>query len=122
MSRIRGKNTLLELSGFELLKKTNLRFRRHPRGIYGKPDAALKNRKIAVFFDSEFWHGFKFKEFKKRLPNDYWVRKIENNRRRDKLVTKELKKNGWTVIRFWESELFKKPEDCLKEINSFKNH
>lgn len=119
MSRIRSKNTLLELLGFNILKKTGAKFRQHPKGIYGKPDAALKNRRIAVFFDSDFWHGFDFNNtLKQRLPNEYWINRIEKNIQRDNEVTFFLRDKGWIVIRLWEHDIEKDREGCLNKIVS----
>ena len=117
MSKIRGKNTLLELSGFEILKKTSVRFRKHPKKVFGNPDAALKLYKIAIFFDSDFWHGFDYENsLKQRLPNDYWVRRIFRNVQRDNEVTSKLTSEGWAVMRFWEHEIEKKPDDCIRRV------
>jgi len=117
MSRIKSENTKLELLGFDILKRTPFRFRKHPSHIYGRPDAALKRLKIAIFFDSDFWHGYDYKKsLKQRLPNDFWVEKIARNIKRDTEVTSKLKKEGWIVIRLWEHEIEKQPEACLRQI------
>ncbi len=106
MSKIRGKETKLEKQGWEVLKEARIRFRKNPKGIFGNPDAANKSKKLAIFFDSEFWHGHDWK----RRSNDFkskrkfWIKKIERNIERDKEVNRELKKMGWKVIRIWSRD------------------
>lgn len=120
MSKIKGKGTKLEEKGWQLLRDAGLQFRKHPKGIPGNPDAANKSRKIAVFFDSEFWHGYDWKNRKENIKSNkkFWTRKIERNIERDKEVTAELKAKGWAVIRIWEKELNKK--NLLKTIEAVK--
>ena len=62
MSKIRGKNTGLEKIGYSMLDESKVSYIKHPKGIYGNPDAANKKLKIAIFFDSNFWHFF-FEQF-----------------------------------------------------------
>lgn len=107
MSNIKGKLTGLEQVGWETLQEAGFTFRKHPKGIFGKPDAANKSKKIAVFFDSEFWHGYKWKTRKRNITSNqvFWVAKIERNIARDKTVNVRLRSEGWTVIRLWEHQL-----------------
>jgi DNA mismatch endonuclease (patch repair protein) len=119
MSMIRSKGTKLEEKGFALLRLAGLNFRKHPKGIYGRPDAGNKSKKIAVFFDSDFWHGYQYKKkLIKRLPAGYWPEKIARNIQRDKIVTKRLLTEGWLVLRFWEHEITRNPEKCVKRIRT----
>lgn len=110
MAKIKGKDTGLEREGMLLLRETGIRFRRHPTSVLGRPDAGNKSKKIAVFFDSEFWHGYEWETTKKRLKSnrEFWIKKIERNIERDKEVTRHLKKQGWTVIRVWSRQLQKR--------------
>lgn len=107
MSNIKGKLTGLEQVGWELLKEAGLTFRKHPKGIFGNPDAANKSKKLAIFFDSEFWHGYEWRNRKGNIKSNraFWVSKIERNVARDKAVNKRLRSEGWTVIRLWEHQL-----------------
>lgn len=117
MSKIRSKNTLLENNFTKLLRKeTRLRFLTHQRDITGNPDIVFKSRKICVFIDSDFWHGWQFPRWKETLKNDFWKEKIENNRKRDKKVTTYLRRNGWIVIRLWEHQIKKDKERLIKNI------
>ena len=80
----------------------------------GKPDIVFKGKKVAVFCDSEFWHGQdwnnKNKEIKTR--REFWIPKIERNMERDREVTEYLEANGWTVIRFWGKQIKQNPISC----------
>lgn len=107
MSAIKGKETGLEKRGFEVLRCAGVRFRKHPGGIIGKPDAANKSKKFAVFFDSAFWHGYDWKKRRRDIKSNkrFWIAKIEGNIRRDKQVNRILRSQGWRVIRIWEHEL-----------------
>lgn len=110
MSQIKAKGTNLEKTGWNLLKEAKVSFRKHPKNIFGKPDAGNKSRKIAVFFDSNFWHGYNWIQQKKTIKSKkkFWIQKIERNIQRDKAVTALLKKEGWKVVRLWERDLLMK--------------
>ena len=86
----------------------------------GKPDIALVRYKIAVFCDSEFFHGKDWDALKTRLSHsdkgEYWIKKIERNMARDDKVEKELQYLGWKVIRFRGKDIKKNPEECVKVI------
>lgn len=102
------------------MRETSVRFSKHPKGVYGKPDAGHKGKKIAVFFDSEFWHGYDWKQRKKDFKSNrkFWLPKIERNMRRDREVNRRLRKNGWTVIRIWEKDMAKnKRQKTLKRLS-----
>lgn len=120
MSRIRSKDTKLETDFFKLVKQTlypkGLRYRKHYKKLAGKPDIVFVKRKIAIFIDGDFWHGYNFGKTKNRLPKKYWRGKIENNIKRDKKISKILKKAGWVVIRIWEHEIKKRPAKALNKI------
>lgn len=122
MGSIRSKNTKLEKDFFKLassvLYPKGLRYRKHYAKLPGKPDMALVGRKAAVFIDGDFWHGYKFKSQKQRLPKKYWVKKIEGNMARDRAVNRELKKRGWRVIRIWEHEVLKNKEKVIEKMMS----
>ena len=120
MSRIRSKNTAPEKLLFSLIKplyKEGYRYRKHYKKIIGKPDLAFSRQKIAIFIDSEFWHGKDFEKTKKRLPKEYWLEKIENNIKRDQIVNARLDELGWTVKRIWAKEFTKDPYAYLAKID-----
>ena len=104
MSLIRSKNTDFETKFFKRLKKDGVKFEAHPKDILGHPDFVIRRKKICVFLDSDFWHGWQYPRWKHKLKNDWWREKIERNRRRDDRVTRTLRRSGWSVVRIWEHE------------------
>ena len=114
MSRIRGKDTKIEIKMEKILKKTGFKFEKHPE-MYGNPDFAHKRKRIAIFCDGDFWHGYRYGQ-KKRLSKKFWRDKIENNMRRDKRYNRKLRRDGWSVLRLWEHDIEKNPEKCRRKI------
>lgn len=119
MSRISSKNTKPELLVFRELRKRKIYFYKHYAKIPGKPDIALPRKKIAVFIDGDFWHGYKFSKQKKRLPKKYWLDKIENNIKRDRQNRNKLKKEGWKILKVWSHEIIKNPQQGVDKIVDF---
>ena len=113
MSRIRSKNTSIDLAMRDMLSDARMRFEMYPE-LYGKPDFQV-GKKILVFCDGDFWHGYRYAE-KKRPPKKYWREKIEGNMRRDRKVSRKLRREGWSVLRIWEHDIKKKPEKCSEKI------
>lgn len=120
MSAIKSTNTKIEIVLRKELFRQGYRYRINYNKLIGKPDIAFINKKIAIFCDSEFWHGKNWCEKKKRIKNNssYWIPKIERNIERDKLVTKQLERMGWHVLRFWESEIKNNLNYCIQKVVS----
>lgn len=120
MSKIKSKNTQLEISFLKFISAElyplGYRYRKHYRKAYGNPDVVFVKQKVAIFIDSEFWHGYDFKKNKEALKTDFWVTKIEKNIARDKKVNLILKREGWKVLRFWERQIKRNPNIVLKKI------
>lgn len=119
MASIRSANTKIEKAIREILLSLNIDFDDHPGVLYGKPDFALRNEKIAIFCDGDFWHGYEIEtnpRFNVGNNREFWLRKIRANIERDKKVNKELNLLGWNVIRFWEHDINSNPERCRKII------
>lgn len=118
MSKIRSKNTCLEKRTKNLLRRSKIKYKSQPK-IFGHPDFLIK-KKIVLFCDSSFWHGRNWKNLKSRLENgnnpDYWVNHVSKNRKRDRIVTKWLEKDGYKVIRFWDKDIYKRPDWCVTQI------
>jgi DNA mismatch endonuclease Vsr len=115
MSKVKSKNTGIERILIDELHKRKIsNFSRYPN-IIGKPDIIFENSKVAIFCDGDFWHGYNFKLWKTKL-NSFWFKKISNNIKRDKTVSKELRANGWKVIRFWGHQIKNNPAYCIKKI------
>ena len=120
MSLIRPKGTKPELEIFRYLRRERIHFQKHYRRVVGSPDIALPRRKIAVFVDGDFWHGWKFHLWQKKLSTAYWRPKIEANIRRDKRNFARLRRNGWKVMRVWEHDLRpRKREATLEKVKRF---
>lgn len=110
MSRIRGKNTKPEIAVRSMLHRMGYRFRLHRRDLPGSPDIVLPGRATALFVHGCFWHGHACKWTKMpKSREDYWLQKIEANRRRDRRACRQLRALGWCVLVVWECEL-KRPE------------
>ena len=112
MSRIRSKNTKVEILFRKLVWNKNLRRYRIKAKILGKPDLYFPKQKLAVFIDGCFWHKCPEDFIKPKSKNAYWDQKIESNIKRDKKINKELRQQSIKVIRFWEHEIEKNPEKC----------
>ena len=116
MSRIRGKNTGIEVKVRGLLQSNGIQFRQHPK-IYGSPDF-LVGKKTLVFCDGDFWHGYRYEERRGSLKQ-FWRDKIEGNMRRDGKVSRRLRREGYSVIRLWGHDIEKRPHVCLNRIIRF---
>lgn len=118
MSKIRAKDTKPEIALRKALWNLGYRYRIDVKNLPGKPDIVFRLKKVAVFVDGEFWHGYKWKEKKKKIKanRNYWIPKIEKNIGRDKKNTKALQKDEWKVFRFWEHEIKKELDECVKVI------
>jgi DNA mismatch endonuclease, patch repair protein len=116
MSRIRGSNTKIDLKMKRLLTENKYKFEMYPK-MYGNPDFVLKRKKIAIFCDGDFWHGYRYHE-KKKPAKKYWKDKIEGNMRRDQRYSRKLRRECWSVLRLWEHDIEKNPEKCMRKIKS----
>ena len=119
MSAIRSKNTSPEIKTFRELNKRKIYFQRHYKRILGSPDIAIPSKRKAVFIDGDFWHGFRYPLWKKRLSSKFWTNKIERNRGRDKTYHQKLRRMGWQVMRVWEHQLDKDFEKATNRIIEF---
>jgi DNA mismatch endonuclease (patch repair protein) len=86
------------------------------------PDFVFLKKRIAVFADGCFWHGHNCRNLTPKQNSEYWQKKIENNRIRDKQINERLERKGWKVIRVWECEIEKNPQKVMRRINRFLNH
>ncbi len=101
------------------MRANKIYFQKHYKRAFGNPDIAIPRKKKAVFIDGDFWHGWKFSTIKARLPQTYWVEKIETNIKRDRRNRLKLKKDGWEVLRIWEHQLKKNEAATLQLILDF---
>ena len=118
MSHIKGRDTGIEMKLRKALFEAGYRFRVCSNKVYGHPDIVIAKYKIAIFADSEFWHGYQFEENKDKLEThrEYWIPKIERNMERDKEVNEELTRQGYLVLRYWGKEIEKDFDRVFAEI------
>jgi DNA mismatch endonuclease Vsr len=119
MRAIRSTGTKIELILSRELWSLGYRYRKNDKNVFGKPDLTIKKYKLAIFIDSEFWHG-KDWEIKKdtfKTNREFWFKKIERNIERDKEVTDKLLKDGWKVLRFWGHDVMKNLRTCTDLIS-----
>lgn len=118
MQAIKSKDTSIEISLRLALWHNGIRYRKNYKDLPGKPDIAITRYRIAVFCDSDFWHGYDWENRHQRIKSnrEYWIPKIERNMHRDKEVTARLKAMGWTVLRFWEWQIKKQLDECVNTI------
>ena len=118
MQAVKNKDSTIELLLRKELWSRGIRYRKNVNRIFGKPDIVFITKKVAVFCDSEFWHGYNWEERKKDFKShqEFWIPKIERNIERDKKVTEKLNSDGWTVLRFWGNEIKKNTSQCADII------
>ena len=118
MRQVKNKDSVIEVALRKELWSRGLHYRKNVKSVYGKPDIAFIGKKIAVFCDSEFWHGYDWEERKKDFKShqEFWIPKIERNMERDREVTERLESEGWTVLRFWGKEIKKNVSACADMI------
>ncbi len=118
MRAVKSKGSRIETVLQKELWHRGLRYRKNAKQIYGKPDIAFIGKKIAVFCDSEFFHGYDWENHKSDIKSnrDFWIPKIERNMQRDIEVNEKLRSDGWTVIRFWGNDIKKDLSHCADII------
>lgn len=107
MQAIKSKATKDEVLLAKTLWIRGHRYRKNDKSVFGKPDLTFKRHKLAIFVDSEYFHGKNWETKKHciKTNQDFWWSKIEGNMKRDKQVNNELIKTGWKVLRFWSKEI-----------------
>ena len=120
MKAIRGKNTGIERKLRHALTEKGIRYQLYSSKVFGHPDIVLLKERIAIFADSEFWHGYRFEENEAKIATnrDYWIPKIRRNIERDEEVNDALHKEGWLILRFWGFEIEKELDRVISEILS----
>lgn len=108
------KDTTIELTLRRALYKRGVRYRKNVKTILGTPDIAIKKYRLLVFCDGDFWHGNSYHSVKSH--KQFWDEKIKRNRERDLEYTIRLRDEGWTVLRFWESDIKNNIDDCIQQI------
>ena len=118
MQAIKSKDTTIELALRKALWGKGIRYRKNYKMLIGKPDIVITKYKLAVFCDSEYWHGYDWENRNQRIKSnrEYWIPKIERNMARDEEINATLEAEGWTVIRFWKRQIRKVLDKCVDEV------
>lgn len=120
MSNIKNKDTSIEIKLRKALWEKGYRYRKNYNKLPGKPDIVLTKYRIAIFCDSEFFHGKDWEKLKLQLEkgknSEFWINKISKNIERDENIEKELNFMGWTVLRFWGKDINKNVDECVKVV------
>ena len=120
MQAVKNKGSKIETALAKELWGRGYRYRKNNKSVFGKPDLTFKKYKIAIFVDSEFWHGKDWEKQKNdhKTNQDFWFKKIERNIERDKEVNEYLLKSGWQVVRLWGKEIEQDLVSCALKIES----
>lgn len=118
MQAVKNKDSKIEVLLRKELWSRGLRYRKNVKSVCGKPDIAFIGKRIAVFCDSEFWHGYDWENKKEEIKSrrEFWIPKIERTIQRDLEVTAELESNGWIVLRFWGAAIKKDVSQCADSV------
>lgn len=116
MKNIRSSGTLPERIVAQELRRRKIYFAPNVKAIIGKPDFVFKKKRVAVFIDSDFWHGHPERCVMPKSNCGYWQKKIDDNKERDKFVAKTLRREGWRVVRIWEWDVKKRLKTAIKKI------
>lgn len=118
MQAVRNKDSKIEIALRSALWNKGYRYRKNYTKLEGKPDIVIPKYKLAIFCDSEFWHGYNWDTRKHNIKSnkDFWIKKIEGNIKRDEYVNKILQDQGWKVIRLWGKDIQKNMDECLLKI------
>jgi DNA mismatch endonuclease, patch repair protein len=115
MSRVRSRDTNLEVLLRSALHRSGLRFRTHVRTLPGRPDIVLSSARVAIFVDGDFWHGFRFPAWESSLA-PFWRQKIQRNRHRDQRNFRRLRRQGWIVVRIWQHQIESDLPRCVERV------
>ena len=120
MKMVKNKDSDIEQLLRKELWRRGIRYRKNVRKIFGNPDIVFIGLKIAVFCDSEFWHGYDWENRKKDFKSnqEFWIPKIERNMERDREVNEKLISDGWIVLRFWGKEIKKETCRCADIVEN----
>ncbi len=120
MKNIKNKDTSIELKLRRALWEAGYHYRKNYKELPGSPDIAFTKYKVAVFCDSEFFHGKDWDKLHERLKmsqnSEFWIKKIQKNMGRDRRVDQALQAMGWKVIRLWGSDINKDLQGCVERI------
>lgn len=115
MSRVKQRDSDIERTLRLALWRSGIRYRKNVR-MYGTPDLVISKARVLVFVDSCFWHGCRFHCRRPKSNIEFWEAKLIRNRQRDLRVTRHYRRQGWTVLRFWEHRLRGNLGACVEQV------
>ena len=118
MSAIRGKDTGIEKLLRKEIHAAGLHYQTNSNKAFGHPDLLFASTRVAVFCDSEFWHGYHYEEAIEKVHTHrlFWEAKIQRNIARDQEVNARLKEEGYLVLRYWGKDIEARPKEIAEEI------
>lgn len=120
MSAVKSMGSKIEHSVSKILRKEKIAYQSHPGNLPGKPDFRIKGVKSVIFVDSCFWHGCRYHCARPKTNMSFWKRKIAANKKRDRVVNAQYKRNGWSVIRIWEHSISKSGDKLTSLLRTAK--
>src|SRR5579863_3968178 len=111
MAKVKRKDTNLEIAVCAELKRRGFHFSKHAKYLPGCPDIVFSDRKLAIFIDGNFWHGYRFPAWQHSIPK-FWRDKIAKNRSRDRRNFLRLRRMGWRVLRIWQHQIERDLTQC----------
>jgi len=123
MKKVKSVGTSLEKGMESILKSLRIMYQKQPN-LQGHPDFRISGTNVLIFCDSSFWHGRREKEitgnaFKKN--REFWREKLTENRKRDNRNNSALRKSGWSVQRFWDTDILKKQDKVINRLKRIIN-
>lgn len=118
MQAIRAQSKLENKISRSVWKK-GFRFRKNDKTLFGKPDISIKKYKVVIFIDSCFWHACEIHGNQPKTNKDYWDKKLNRNKERDREVNKYYQENDWFIKRIWEHEFKENPDKVIDDISKF---
>jgi len=119
MKLVKRSGSKIEKVMASILRKKKLRYRRQVI-LIGHPDFELVDKKVLIFCDSSFWHGRRMNELNETAftrNKEFWMKKLTDNKKRDMRTNRALRKQGWKVLRFWDTDILKKPQKVIRKLD-----
>ena len=118
MRKVKSSGTSIENEMKKIMNSLNIEFEEQTK-LLGKPDFRIIGTNILIFCDSSFWHGRREREvngtaFKRN--KEFWTNKLLENKKRDQRNNRRLRKEGWSVHRFWDTDIIKNQEKVIKRL------
>jgi len=121
MKKVRRRGTNIESEMKNILDGLKLEYEEQPKieCVRGTPDFRIKGTRVLIFCDSSFWHGRREKELSGDAFNRnkaFWTKKLKENKERDRRYSRLLRREGWTVYRFWDTDILLNQDKARKKL------